>query len=92
MPPLSLPTTSNYPEQAGRDLSSGSYTGREWFLSLIYTTSTNKMEKSQTIKKWAGWWLPEVVGEVGEGGARVPVSSYVINKSWGFNVQHSDRS
>lgn len=48
--------------------------------------------KSQTIKKWAGWWLPEVVGEVGEGGAKVPASRYKIRKPWGFNVQHSDCS
>ena len=32
------------------------------------------------------------VGEMGEGGQKVQTSSYKINKSWGYNVQHGDCS
>ena len=29
---------------------------------------------------------------MGEGGQKVNTSSYKINKSWGYNVQHGDYS
>ena len=32
------------------------------------------------------------VGEIGEGGQRVEISSYKRNRSWGSNVQHGDYS
>ena len=30
------------------------------------------------------------MGEVGEGGQKVQISSYEISKSWEYNVQYSD--
>lgn len=32
------------------------------------------------------------MGEIGEGGQKLPTSSYKINKLWGCNVQHGDCS
>ena len=32
------------------------------------------------------------MGEMGEGAQMVQTSSYEINKSWGWNVQHGDYS
>ena len=36
------------------------------------------------------WWLPEAVGEMGEGGQKVQTSNYKINKSQGCKVQYGD--
>ena len=52
------------------------------------------LKKKQTCRNRADWWQPEVggreVGEMGEGGQKVQISSYKMNKSWGCNVQCGD--
>ena len=41
------------------------------------------------------WWLPEIgvgVSQTGEGSQKVQTSSYKINNSWKYNVQHGKYS
>lgn len=44
----------------------------------------------------AYWWLPEAgggrIGEMGEGGQKVQMSSDTMRKSWACNVQHGGSS
>ena len=56
-------------------------------------TNQRKKKKTQTENRLVvaikmGWG----VGKMGEEGQKVQTSSYKINKSWGYNVQHGDYS
>ena len=62
---------------------------------LTYMWNLKKNKTSSWIQR-TDWWLPEVGGseggKMGEGGQKVQTSSYKINKSWGYKVQHGDCS
>ena len=60
--------------------------------SLTFNNCTRKSEYRYRKQiggcQRQGWW----VGEIVEGGQKVHVSSYKINKPWLCNVQHGEYS
>ena len=63
------------------------------FCAILINKQTNKNTgahgyREQIVVAWGGSWGDKT----GEGGQKVPISSYEVNKSWGYNVQHGDYS
>ena len=60
--------------------------GIPFFLKNIFVTELIETESRSVVAR--GWG----VGEMGDSGQTVQISSYKMNKFWGCNVQHTDCS
>ena len=63
----------------------------------MWTIKTKQKQKPNQTKNPRAHGYREQIGgwlrvEVGEGGLKVQIANYKMNKSWGCNVQHGNNS
>ena len=86
----------------GITLSEVSQPKKNKYRVISYVESLKKKKKTELIESENRLIVPRGrnwgsgsrggVGEIGEESQKLQTSSYKINKSWGYNIQHSDYS